>query len=54
MNEHFKKLMEIAEKFGEISSACLYRYGYSTVTGTMENGDKFTLTLDVKEAEEDD
>lgn len=54
MKEHFKKLIEIAEMVGEVSSAALYRYGYSTVTGIMENGDKFTLTLDIKEAEEDD
>lgn len=54
MNEHFKKLIEIAEKFGKITSASLYRQGYSTVTGTMENGDTFSLSLDIKEAEKDD
>lgn len=54
MNEHFKELMEFAESLGTVKSACLYRYGYSTVSGEMENGEQFTLTLDIKEADEND
>lgn len=54
MNEHFKKLMAFAEELGTVKGACLYRYGYSTVSGTMANGDEFTLTLDIKESEEND
>lgn len=54
MNEHFKKLMTLAEELGTVNSAYLYRYGYSTVNGKMENGEEFTLTLDIKEAKEND
>ena len=54
MNDHFKKLMILAEELGVVKSACLYRYGYSTVNGTMKNGEEFTLTLDIKEAKEND
>lgn len=54
MNEHFKKLMTLAEELGIVKSACLYRYGYSTVSGEMENGEQFTLTLDIKEADKND
>ena len=54
MNEYFKKLMEFAESLGTVKSACLYHYGYSTVSGERENGEQFSLTLDIKEAKEND
>ena len=54
MNEHFKKLIEFAESLGTVKYAHLYRYGYSTVSGTTKNGEEFTLTLDIKEPEEND
>ena len=54
MNENFKKLMALAEELGTVKSACLYNYGYSTVGGETENGEEFTLTLDVREAKKDD
>lgn len=54
MNEHFKRLFAFAEEIGTVNNASLYKYGYSTVQGVMENGEEFTLTLDIKEAKEND
>ena len=58
MKEHFIKLMEIAEKFGTVDSASLYKYDfcghYCTVSGKTENGDEFSLRLDIKEVKKND
>ena len=53
-SETFKELYALAEEMGTVKSAHLYNYGYLTVHGEMENGEEFTLTLDIKEAKEND
>jgi hypothetical protein len=58
MKDCLIKLMEVAESFGILSSASFYKYdgccNYCTVSGEMENGDEFSLRLDIKEAKEND
>lgn len=53
MIEHFKRLFMLAESMGTVSSVSLYN-NYATITGKMETGHDFTLTLDIREAKEND
>lgn len=58
MTLYFMELLEIAEKMGTVESASLYKYDfcghYCTVSGKRENGDEFSLRLDIKEAKKND
>ena len=58
MKDFLIKLMEVAENFGTLSSASLYKYdgccNYCSVSGEMENGTEFSLRLDIKEAQKND
>lgn len=53
MIEHFKRLLTLAEEIGTVSRVNLYKE-YVTLSGKMENGKKFTLTLDIMEVTDDD
>ena len=58
MKEQFVKLMALAENFGKVSSASMYKsdsgYHCCSVIIKAEDGTEFALRLDIKEAKEND
>ena len=58
MKTHFIKLMGVAEQFGKVSSASMYKcengYNCCSVIIKAADGTEFALRLDVKEANKND
>ena len=53
MLDYLNKLLALADLVGTVSRVSLYNE-YATISGEMDNGKKFTLSLDIMEAKEND
>lgn len=53
MCEIFEALLHLAGGVGKVSSAMMYDHGFMTVEGQTAEGKKFSVTLNIKEAEDE-
>ena len=54
MSVIFRKLMEISTNVGSITSAHLYDSEFISIEGVTTDGKKFSLSLHIKEEENND
>ena len=54
MSEIFEALLHLAGGVGKVSSAMMYDHGFMTVEGKTAEGKKYSLTLSIKEENEND
>mgnify|MGYP007115389157 CR=1 FL=1 len=52
MSENFCRLIAAGNKLGTVTSAMMYDTGFMAIDGITTEGKKFTITLSVKEEEE--
>ena len=52
MSDILCRLIGIGNEFGTVASAMMYESGFMTVDGTTKDGKKFSITMSVKEDEE--
>lgn len=52
MSDVLCRLIGLGNEVGTVTSAMMYDFGYMTVDGKTNEGKKFTITLSVKEEEE--
>ena len=50
----YRQLLNIACTLGLVHQAFLYKSGFVSIEGTTNEGKEFTLTLTIKEEEEND
>lgn len=53
MCEIFEALLHLAGGVGSVTSAMMYESGFMTVDGNTIDGKKYSITLSIKEAEEE-
>lgn len=53
MSEIFEALLRLARGVGEVSNAMMYDHGFMTVDGKTAEGKKYSLTLSIKEEEDE-
>ena len=54
MSEIFEALLHLAGGVGKVSNATMYESGFMTVDGKTAEGKKYSITLSIKEENEDD
>ena len=54
MSEIFEALLHLAGGVGKVSNAMMYENGFMTVEGKTAEGKKYSLTLSIKEENEND
>ena len=54
MCEIFEALLHLAGGVGTVSNAMMYDHGFMTVEGKTADGKKFSVTLNIKEENEND
>lgn len=52
MSEILRNLVMVGDYIGIVVSAMMYESGFMTVDGKTKDGKKFTITLSIKEEEE--
>ena len=53
MMKNFVKLLAVAAEAGTVTSAMLYKSGFITIDGKTEEGKDFSITMSIKEEEND-
>ena len=54
MSGIFMKLIEVGIKLGTLSEAHMYDSNFFTIEGVTHEGNKFTLTMNIKEDNKND
>ena len=52
MSEVLCRLIGLGNEIGTVTSAMMYDYGFITIDGATKEGKKFSITMSVKEDEE--
>lgn len=53
MYEKFRKLCALADNIGTVTSAMMYESGFMNIEGKLDDGKKFTLSMNIEEEEKD-
>lgn len=53
MSEIFEAMLHLAGGVGTVTSAMMYDHGFMVVEGKTAEGKKYSVTLSIKEDEED-